>query len=154
MYQLLFCKIMEELIMKPVKKAVITTLLVCSLGGFAAQSALAEGEALQVQQHNGISYVSGGVSDSEQATIKEMGKDYNLQVLAALEEGNYLSDVDVTIVNAQGETVLQTVTNGPMLFAQLPAGSYTVYAKAPEGAEQQQSVQVASSGQAHADFRW
>ena len=140
--------------MKFVKNTVITTMLFCSVGALTAHSALAEGEALQVQQHDGISYVSGGVSDSEQAAIKEMGKDYNLQVLMALEEGNYLSDVDVTITNGQGDTVLQTVTSGPMLFAQLPAGSYTVHAKAPEGEEQQQTVQVASSGQAQVDFRW
>ena len=140
--------------MTSVKKTVIATLLGCLIGSLTMPLALAEGEALQVQQHNGVSYVSGGVSDSEQATIKEMGKDYNLRVLAALEEGNYLSEVDVTIVNAQGETVLHTVTSGPMLFAQLPAGSYTIHAKAPESEEQQQTVQVASDSQAHADFRW
>ena len=140
--------------MKNVKNTIASMLLICSISGLTVQTALAEGEALEVQQYNGISYVSGGVSDSEQAAIKEMGKDYNLRVLAALEEGNYLSDVDVTIVNAQGETVLQTVTSGPMLFAQLPAGSYTVHAKAPEGEEQQQTVQIASNSQAHADFRW
>ena len=108
-------------------------------------------DALQPMTENGITYVSGGVSDEEQAKIKAMGQDYNLMVLMAADEGNYFGSGDVTLTDDQGNTVLQTTTDGPMLFAKVPPGSYTVEASVV-GNTQNQTVDVGDSGQAEARF--
>lgn len=111
------------------------------------------GEALEVQQQDGVSYVSGGVSDQEQQALKEMGKDFNLHLTFAVEEGNYLSGVQVRIMDQEGKTVLDKVSNGPMFYANLEPGTYTVQAS---GFDQsfEETVQVEEGGQVEKVFQW
>lgn len=118
----------------------------------AALEAGQEPDPMQIERQNGIAFLTGGVSDQEQAAIKEWGDRFNLKVLMALEEGNYLSDVDIRISDAQGNTVLETVSRGPFLYAELPPGTYTVTARA-QGEVQEQTAQV-GQGQAQVDLRW
>lgn len=111
-----------------------------------------EPEPMQIERQNGIAFITGGVSDEEQAVIENWGKGFNLRVLMALKEGAYLSDVDVRISDAQGYTVLQTVAQGPFLYAELPPGSYTVIASA-RGETKEQRLRVGQE-QTQVDLRW
>lgn len=45
-------------------------------------------------------------------------------------DGSYLSNVDVKILQKAGKQVLATVTEGPVLLADLPAGTYSLMATA------------------------
>ncbi len=118
----------------------------------ASQSGYAVGP--QVQQKDGVSYVSGGISDSGQAKAKELGRDMNLHlVFARSSGGNYYADVAVTVADKSGKTVFELPSSDPLLFVKLPAGSYKVTARA-EGKSQERMVDVPASGQHTETLRW
>jgi len=85
--------------------------------------------ALTVKNQNGIDFVSGGIGVSERAWLAAHAKSYSARLsFAQVPGGAYLSGVKVTIRNASGKTVLSTDTDGPMLYANLPAGRYQLEA--------------------------
>lgn len=84
--------------------------------------------ALQVEEFLGVSYITGGVGIDEEEQIKEIGKSYTLQVLVA-QKHKFLSDVSITIVDAENNLVLETKMNGPYIFINLEPGKYTLNAE-------------------------
>jgi hypothetical protein len=88
---------------------------------FAAGFAAAAAYAADVQ------YISGGVGVEEREQMQSAAKDYNLHlVFSQKETGAYVAEISVSIKDAKGEEILQVVSDGPWLYAQLPAGTYTV----------------------------
>jgi hypothetical protein len=83
---------------------------------------------IQKGQTDDVEYMTGGVGIGERQAMEEMAKGYNLKVVFAKVQGNDLADIPVTIMKPTGEKVLETVANGPWLFAKLPPGQYTVKA--------------------------
>lgn len=77
----------------------------------------------------GVPWLSGGVGEDERKAIMAAASGYNLKLEFANTDGSYLSDVDVLIRNAEGETVLNVVSSGPWLMTELPAGDYRVHAR-------------------------
>ena len=77
-----------------------------------------------------VEYVSGGISLEEEQALAEMAKDFTLKVVTALSCGDYLNKINLLILDGSGGIVLETVTNGPILYANLPTGKYTVVAEA------------------------
>ena len=119
-----------------------------------AGSKTAEALGPQVKQKDGVSYVSGGISDSGQAKAKELGKDMNLHlVFARASGGNYMADVAVTIADKSGKTVFELPSSDPLLFVKLPPGSYKVTAKA-DGKSQERMVEVSGKGPHMETLRW
>ena len=79
---------------------------------------------------DGVPSVSGGIGlDSREELLSSKGN-YNLWVVLALADGAYLGGAQITIHDRSGKTVLDTKAEGPWLFAKLPAGHYTVDARA------------------------
>ena len=79
---------------------------------------------------SGVEFTSGGVGLAARQQLAAQSGQYNLQLeFAYAPEGEYLSAVQVDIVDSRGNNVLSTVTEGPWLMAKLPAGSYTVKAR-------------------------
>lgn len=78
----------------------------------------------------GVAYITGGVGDAEQATMAARFNDFALKLVNVKSgpEGAFVSNVDVTVTNADGETVVETTASGPWLFVDLPAGTYEVTA--------------------------
>ena len=64
-----------------------------------------------------------------------------------------MSDVNVTIVDEQGRKVLETVSDGPWFYTNLPPGKYKVMAQA-RGKTHQQVVQVSPQKQTQLQFHW
>ncbi|WP_085631967.1 MULTISPECIES: hypothetical protein [unclassified Pseudomonas] len=86
------------------------------------------GVQVQQQQQNGINYLSGGIGLDESRAIQQSAG-YNLHMTFAVGVQNlYTSDVDVVIQKATGQPVLSLNQIGPLLYAQLPPGKYTVVA--------------------------
>ena len=108
---------------------------------------------LMVKEYEGIPYVSGGIGLDEREAVRAMAKDYNLKIVFALKEGNYLADASVLIKDAQGKTVLGTVSDGPWFYAKLPAGQYAVTATMMEKANTG-NVQIKPAGQSVLHFYW
>lgn len=77
-----------------------------------------------------VEYVSGGISIEEEQALAEMTKDFTLKVVTALSCGDYLNKINLLILDDADGVVLETVTNGPILYANLPDGKYTVVASA------------------------
>lgn len=116
-------------------------------------SAAAQGTAMPAQQltSTGIAYVSGGVGDAQQQAMKEAMKDYNLRLTFARQQtGAYLANVKVTIdrigAGKDATQVLEAASDGPMLFARLPAGNYQLRAQV-DGQVQTRTVNIGAQAQ-------
>lgn len=90
----------------------------------ASASAIQAGKTAQ-----GLSYVSGGVSHSELATLHEGRERYSLWVVtAASKSGAHLAEVQVTIRDDRQRVAFEGRLDGPWLFIDLPLGRYQVEA--------------------------
>lgn len=81
---------------------------------------------LTAQVQNGITFLSGGVSDEESEQLKLQENDYNLRLLITGQNGEFLSDLVVTLRNESGAALITVKDAGPCVYTQLPAGKYTV----------------------------
>ena len=89
-----------------------------------------------------VPHISGGVGYDERAHLEAVKSQYNLRLLFAISgAGSYLSGVKVLIQDARGQTALETVSNGPWFFAQLPPGAYTLTLD-NQGQVQKRSVNI------------
>jgi len=98
-------------------------------------------------------FISGGIGDDSAARMAAVGREFNLKLLFAAKDGHYLADVAVTISDAGNRKVLETVSEGPFLFAQIAPGKYRVTA-AYEGVVQTRDTIIAPSGRRELVFRW
>lgn len=71
-------------------------------------------------------YITGGIGKDEREAIMAKRGDYNFEIKSALKAGNFTGDVRVVIENADGETVLDAMTDGPLFYAKLEPGNYVV----------------------------
>ena len=100
-----------------------------------------------------VKFVSGGVSDDSAERMAALGKEFNLKLLFAARDGHYLADVAVSISGAGNRKVLETVSEGPFLFAQLSPGKYVINATYA-GTAQTRSTTIAATGRRELIFRW
>jgi hypothetical protein len=142
-------KIFWENIMQMIHK-IFAAALALGLAGVAfAQDALPP-----VQTFGSVSYVTGGIGLDESAAIKAAEKDFALSLtFAATTRGEYLSGVKVSIKDKAGKTVLEAVSDGPMLLARLPAGVYKLSAE-HDGNALSKTVRVQPKGVTRAAFVW
>ncbi len=75
---------------------------------------------------NGVDYYSGGVGITERQQMQKMTSGDNLKLIFDAKSGNYIAGVAVTIEDAKGTVVIDTIANGPWFSAKLPAGTYRV----------------------------
>ena len=78
---------------------------------------------------------------------------YNLQLSFALQSGDYLGGANVEIRDSRGKTVFEGVADGPLFFAKLPSGKYTIEATAA-GKTIAPVAQTPAKGQTHVYFAW
>ncbi|MDP2397137.1 MAG: carboxypeptidase regulatory-like domain-containing protein [Burkholderiales bacterium] len=106
-----------------------------------------------VRSGNGIPYVSGGVGEESMAQLDAHAGKYNLKLVFALKSGNYLSGVEVNIMDGAGKKLLAVTTEGPWLLVNLPKGRYRVVATLSETTVSR-NVVIGSSPLQTVDFRW
>lgn len=97
--------------------------------------------------------VSGGIGVSARENMRTQTPPHNVKMVFSLNTGNYLSDVQVKVTDSAGKTVVEEVSNGPWLYAQLPAGNYTATATY-NGKSVTQRFSAGQSGVRTAHFRW
>ena len=100
-----------------------------------------------------VKFVSGGVSDDSAERMAALGKEFNLKLLFAAKDGHYLADVAVSISDAGNRKILDTISEGPFLLAQLPPGKYAISATYA-GAAQTRNTTIAATGRRELIFRW
>jgi len=101
------------------KLLTVTLALAIAAGAGALPAGAAQGD---------IAHVSGGIGIAEQQALKAREKEFNLKLVFTLVEGNYVSDVRVTIKDAKGKTLIESAAGGPFFMARLAPGGYTVNA--------------------------
>ncbi|WP_174873087.1 carboxypeptidase-like regulatory domain-containing protein [Vogesella oryzae] len=90
----------------------------------------------------GVRFIAGGIGHEQQQAMSAVQSGYNLRLtFARPKSGEYLADVRVMITDSKQNSVLDTVANGPFLYARLPAGNYKVTAMF-EGQQQSRKVSV------------
>jgi len=108
---------------------------------------------LQVKQHNGIAYISGGVGDEEQDALNQMKGRFNLELTLATSTGKYVGATALQIEDQSGTPVLDIRTEGPIFMAKLPAGTYRIHASV-EGETMHQTVTVPGTGMKQLTLTW
>ncbi|NUU01893.1 hypothetical protein [Herbaspirillum robiniae] len=98
-------------------------------------------------------YMNGGIGEGEQDAIKAAAKDYNLHLLFAQNNGEYISDVKLEISDAKGATLLTLPSAGPMTNVKLPAAKYKV-AATYKGQTKEQQVTVSEGKTSNLSWRW
>lgn len=104
-----------------------------TIGQVVALSAMLAFAGLSGAQTSGrdgqTAFLSGGVGQGEVEAMRRAAGDYNLRMTFTEQGGQYLADVAVDVRKPNGETVLSTISDGPMIFVDLPPGNYVVDAE-------------------------
>lgn len=108
--------------------------------------------ALQAQQQGNITFVSGGAGDEDRDALKQVENQYNLRLLFAARNGEYLANVAVTLNDARGNAVLDTIAEGPIFYARVPPGRYRLTVS-NQGQSQSRDISI-GNGAVHQDFYW
>ena len=127
------------------RRATLGFLLVLGIG-FCSPFLAAN--AQEIRKDQGAPYVTGGIGVGERERLSAMANDFSLKARFAMQAGNYLADIQVTIEDAQGNKVIETMADGPWLLVDLDPGSYKVIATsavADETLRKDVQVQPASS---------
>ncbi len=105
---------------------------------------------------NNITYVSGGVGESEATLMKALANDYQLEVVFIQKLGvreEYIADVRVQVLDEHLNSLLDIQTEGPYLLADMPKGRYWVTAEY-EGVVKKQRALISGSKHQRLVFWW
>jgi len=110
--------------MKSIKLSVIFFLLAFSF----IESAYTAGAQPRLAK-NGIQYMTGGIGEEDKFDMRPHAKKFTLNLLFSHGvAGEYITDTNVNIYNEQSELVFRIKGAKPMLYVNLPAGTYTILA--------------------------
>ena len=108
--------------------------------------------ALQAQQQGDIIFVSGGAGSEDRDALRQVESQYNLRLLFAARNGDYLANVAVTLSDARGTAMLDTIAEGPIFYARVPPGRYRLTVS-NQGQSQSRDISI-GGGAVRQDFYW
>ena len=112
--------------MKHLTKLYTSIALLMALG--CSLTAHADGPKMLYTESK-IRFMNGGIGHDEVVEMRPFAKNYTLNLLFSEGKiGRAVTDVYLTIYNAQDEQVFKLKSAGPLLYINLPAGSYTISA--------------------------
>ncbi|OQW70720.1 MAG: hypothetical protein BVN34_01710 [Proteobacteria bacterium ST_bin12] len=77
----------------------------------------------------GVAYLSGGIGEEEVLAMRAQAKKFTLNLLFSEgTSGRWVTNVNVNIYNEQDERVFRIVGSKPMLYVNLPTGTYLILA--------------------------
>ena len=117
-----------------------------------AQQEPPEPLALRPQQQGNVTFVSGGAGDEDRDALRQVENQYNLRLLFAARNGDYLANVAVTLSDARGGAVLDTIAEGPIFYARVPPGRYRLTVS-EQGQSQSRDISI-GNGAVRQDFYW
>jgi len=103
-----------------------------------------------------ITYLSGGIGDSESTAMSAIAKKYPLEIVFVQRQNQreeYLAAVKLQIKDHHQNVVLDIVTEGPYFLADLPIGKYLLVAEY-NGNTKQQWVSVIAKKHQKIVFWW
>ena len=111
-----------------------SALLVASL---TASAAIVEGQTV-----NGRRYASGGIGQGEVEQMRQMSDKFSLQLIVSSRSGAYLADMQVSIIGANSQKVLDAPLDAPWLLVDLAPGTYKVFVMHRNGQSQERNVTI------------
>ncbi len=81
-------------------------------------------------------------------------RDFSLKLVFARKQGSFTAGVRVTIFDQDGNRVLETFSEGPWLFVDLPEGNYRVVARPESGGGAAGEVEVTAGRQKALYLTW
>ena len=103
-------------------------------------------------QINGITYVTGGIGDEEREQLDGIKQNFNLRIVSAGTNGEYAGNTHVVISDTHGNELLN-VPAGPIFYAELAPGNYTVDALS-EGQKQRRVIKISGKKSSFVHFTW
>lgn len=110
------------------------------ISAFAASLTFAAVDSPRVD-NDPVPHVSGGVTFEARREMEQLKRDFNLRLVFVDKKGAYLADIHVTVLDEHGKPVLSAISEGPLFYAKLPRGTYTVVAEAAN-VEVRQSIKL------------
>ena len=108
------------------------------------------------QKAGEVTYIMGGIGQTEADAIKHAAKYYPLELeflLKAKPKAEYLSNVQVRIKDAHDKMVLNVNADGPYLLAKIPAGKYTISAER-NGKVEHRQIEISATDHRRVVFEW
>lgn len=108
------------------------------------------------QKAGEVTYIIGGIGQTEADAIKHAAKYYPLELeflLNATPKAEYLSNVQVRIKDAHDKMVLNVNADGPYLLAKMPAGKYTISAER-NGKVEHRQIEISATDHRRVVFEW
>ena len=106
-----------------------------------------------LQRAGDVTYIAGGIGETEQEQLAAREKEFNLKLVFSLVQGNYVADVGVVVSGPKGGRVVEHFARGPIFMAKLPAGQYAI-AATYEGRTVTRKVAVSDGRLRTEYFRW
>ena len=101
--------------------------------------------ALSVHQSDsGVAYIVGGTGNQSQKTLEKHADQYSLHLVTVSGDA-YVTNTHVQIMNAANQTVLDTMADAPMVYADLEPGIYVVKATLDDKSETRK-IGIADTG--------
>ena len=107
----------------------------------------------KTHKYKDVPYISGGIGIDERSALRAMAETDNLEMSFALQDKEYLGGAKVLIKDNTDRVVLDATSDGPLLYAKLPQGAYTIMATA-NGTTQFRKVTIPEKGKAMVYFAW
>lgn len=107
----------------------------------------------EAHQQGDIVYISGGIGSGETEALALVKKDYNLHITSTDSAGSFLGGSRITISNAKREMLIDVVARGPLFYARLPNGRYTIESFNATSSKKQ-SVHITSDKASRVHFSW
>jgi hypothetical protein len=118
-----------------------------------AMPAFAQSQMPEAHQQGDIVYISGGIGADETAAIESVKGDYNLNVTSADKTGHFRGDTEIVIRDMKRNVLLDVTAQGPLFYANLPNGRYTVEGISNDQTRKQ-TVRIISGKTARVHFSW
>lgn len=105
-----------------------------------------------------VTYVTGGIGEDEASAMKAAARQFPLEILLVENRSDstsraYSADNEIAVLDAHGNVVLYTSSDGPYLLVDLPPGHYTVVAE-DQGRYQKKNATVSPGAHQQIVFQW
>lgn len=111
----------------------IQKVFVLVLAGLLAMGAVGSLNAAQThplaEEKDGIRYINGGFGEMERESLNRVADRFNMKMVFTNQKGKYVADVDIEVMDMNGNTVFSHDSAGPWLLADLPHGRYRLTAR-------------------------
>ena len=82
-----------------------------------------------ISTKNGMQYMTGGIGEEDAGAMRAQAKKYTLNLLFSEgTSGRWVTDANVNIYDEASNLVFRIIQAKPMLYVNLPAGTYTILA--------------------------